>query len=59
MSDTEMMTPREVAAEFGVNAKTITRWARQGTLSCIRTPGGHRRFRRRDVEALLNARVDS
>jgi excisionase family DNA binding protein len=52
---TEMMTPAQVAAEFGVNSKTVTRWARSGKVGCIRTPGGHRRFRRSDIEALLAA----
>jgi excisionase family DNA binding protein len=30
---------------FRVNPKTVTRWARAGKISAIRTLGGHRRFR--------------
>ena len=45
--------PSEVARIFGVNAKSVTRWARTGKLSAIRTLGGHRRFRRSDVERLM------
>jgi len=48
-----LMSPAEVAAAFGVDPKTVTRWAKAGKLPCIRTPGGHRRYRREDVEALL------
>ena len=29
---------------FRVNRKTVTRWARAGKISAIRTPGGHHRF---------------
>lgn len=49
---TELMTPAEVAQMFRVDVKTVTRWAQAGQLSSIRTPGGHRRFPRNEVEAL-------
>ena len=42
-----LLTPSEVAAMFRVNPKTVTRWARAGKISAIRTLGGHRRFRPR------------
>jgi excisionase family DNA binding protein len=40
-----LLTPREVAELFGVRTTTIVRWAREGTLTPLRTPGGHRRYR--------------
>ncbi|HKY74873.1 MAG TPA: BldC family transcriptional regulator [Acidimicrobiia bacterium] len=52
----DLLTPGEVAALFRVNAKTVTRWARAGKISTVRTLGGHRRFRRNEVEACLSAR---
>ena len=33
---------------FRVNPKTVTRWARAGKITAIRTLGGHRRFRQSD-----------
>jgi excisionase family DNA binding protein len=48
-----LMTPAEVAALFGVNPKTVQRWAQTGRLSSIKTPGGHRRYRAAEVYALL------
>lgn len=48
----EYMRPEEAAAVLGVSAKTVSRWASEGRLPAIRTIGGHRRFRRDDVEAL-------
>jgi excisionase family DNA binding protein len=44
----------QVAELFGVNAKTVTRWAKTGKLASIRTPGGHRRFRETDVKAFTD-----
>lgn len=48
-----LMTCGEVAAIFRVNAKTVARWAKAGKLTSIRTPGGHRRYLKSEVEALL------
>jgi len=49
----DLITPREVAALFCVNPKTVTRWAVAGRLTAYRTLGGHRRFSRAQVEQLL------
>jgi excisionase family DNA binding protein len=38
---------------FRVDPKTVTRWAKAGKLTAIRTLGGHRRYRRSEVQALL------
>jgi excisionase family DNA binding protein len=53
-----LMTPGEVAALFRVDPKTVTRWAASGRISSIRTPGGHRRFRESEVQALLRGEID-
>jgi excisionase family DNA binding protein len=34
----------DVSRLFGVSVSTVTRWARQGLLKTLRTPGGHYRF---------------
>ena len=49
----ELLTPREVAALFRVDPKTVARWASGGRLSAVRTLGGHRRFKATEVYALL------
>ncbi len=48
-----LLTPSEVAKLFRVNPKTVTRWARAGKLSAIRTLGGHRRFRASEIQRCL------
>jgi excisionase family DNA binding protein len=50
-----LLTPAEVAALFRVDPKTVTRWAKAGKLTSIRTLGGHRRYRSAEVHALLDA----
>src|SRR5437588_9294069 len=49
----QLLTPSEVAAMFRVNPKTVTRWARAGKISAIRTLGGHRRFRASEIRKFL------
>jgi excisionase family DNA binding protein len=49
----ELMRPREVCDAFRVDPVTVTRWANQGKLATVRTPGGHRRYSRDEVTALL------
>ena len=48
-----LLTPAEVATMFRVDPKTVTRWARAGKISAIRTLGGHRRFRASEVRQFL------
>ena len=54
----ELLTPGQVAEMFRVNPKTVTRWARAGKISAIRTLGGHRRFRADEVRSFLNSLQD-
>jgi excisionase family DNA binding protein len=50
---TDILTPAEVAARFGVAVKTVGKWADAGKLASFRTPGGHRRFHEADVLSAL------
>ena len=54
-----LLTPSEIAAMFRVNPKTVTRWARAGKISAIRTLGGHRRFRASEIRRFLEQVEDS
>ena len=48
-----LLTPAEVAKLFRVDPKTVTRWAKAGKLTAICTLGGHRRYRKSEVQSLL------
>jgi excisionase family DNA binding protein len=54
LTNTEpLLTPSEVANMFRVDPKTVTRWAKAGKITAIRTLGGHRRFKESEVRKLL------
>lgn len=46
-------TSGDVAQLFGVDSDTVARWANAGRLPHFRTPSGHRRFHRADIDALV------
>ena len=50
----KLLTPAEVASMFRVDPKTVTRWAKAGKLSSIRTLGGHRRYREAEIRTLID-----
>lgn len=49
----KLLMPAEVAALFGVSAKTVWLWGSRGRLPFIQTPGGHKRYPAEAVYALL------
>ncbi len=49
----DIISTRAVAEVLGVSEATVKRWSDAGTLRCFRTPGGHRKFRLRDVKSFL------
>lgn len=46
----EWLSLSEIAKELGVHPSTIRNWADQGRLPVHRTQGGHRRFRRSEID---------
>jgi excisionase family DNA binding protein len=48
-----LLTTTMVAQAFSVHRQTVGRWVKQGKLTVIRTPGGHRRFRESEIRSLL------
>ena len=49
----EWLTLGQAAAFLGAAQSTVRKWADSGRLPAFYTPGGHRRFRRDDLEAFL------
>ena len=50
---TEWLTLGQAARYLGVAQSTIRKWSDQGRLSAFYTPGGHRRYRQRDLDAFV------
>ncbi len=55
----EWLSLSEVADVLGVHPSTVRSWADQGRLPVHRTQGGHRRFRRSEVELCLESQYAS
>jgi excisionase family DNA binding protein len=54
-ADDELLAVGPAAALATVTPKTLKRWERDGRITSVRTPTGHRRFRRSEIEALLTS----
>ncbi|MCI0399209.1 MAG: helix-turn-helix domain-containing protein [Chloroflexi bacterium] len=54
---TDWLNLGEAAQALGVHPATLRTWADSGEIPSQRTPGGHRRFRREDLDAWLAADV--
>ena len=58
----DLLTALEVVAQYpdcGFSRAALWRWARDGLIRAVRYPSGRVRFRRGDVEALLEPRMPS
>lgn len=55
-----LLRPGEVALLFQVSRRTVAEWAAAGLLpTVVVTPGGHRRFREKDVRRLIDRLTSS
>lgn len=56
VDEKDYLTPGEVSDILMVSPAAVRRWAAEGGLKALTTPGGHRRFRPADVEEFANQR---
>lgn len=59
MDNSEWINLGEAAEFIGVHPTTMRAWADKGEIPSQRTPGGHRRFRREELEAWMEAQSRS
>jgi excisionase family DNA binding protein len=52
--DSEWLTLGQAARFLGVAQSTIRKWSDNGRVPAFYTPGGHRRYRRTDLESFLD-----
>ncbi|OGO11595.1 MAG: hypothetical protein A2Y53_07080 [Chloroflexi bacterium RBG_16_47_49] len=55
----EWLSLSQAAKQLGVHPSTVRAWADHGYLPSQRTQGGHRRFRRSDVDVRMHTRYES
>jgi excisionase family DNA binding protein len=53
-AESDWLTLGQAAKYLGVAQSTIRKWSDQGRVPAFYTPGGHRRYRRRDLELFLD-----
>ncbi|MBC6473303.1 MAG: helix-turn-helix domain-containing protein [Hormoscilla sp. GM102CHS1] len=46
----EYYTPAQAANLLGAHPESLRRWEREGKIQSYRTPGGQRRFLKREIE---------
>ncbi len=51
---TGLLSTNEVANMLKVNESTVKRWTDKGSLRCIKTPGGHRKYKMKDVVQFMD-----
>ena len=54
MDKDEFLRPEEAAKILKVSKQTLINWDNSGLLSCIRTKGNHRRYRKSDIISKLS-----
>src|ERR687893_462498 len=54
-SEPDWLTLGQAAKYLGVAQSTIRKWSDLGRVPAFYTPGGHRRFRRRDLDSFLES----
>lgn len=54
----EMLRTDEVARMFGVDPKTVTRWAKAKKIQSVRTPAGHRRYPAAPLRAYIARQLE-
>src|SRR5919206_3528691 len=52
--DSDWLTLGQAAKFLGVAQSTIRKWSDLGRVPAFYTPGGHRRYRRSDLEAFID-----
>jgi excisionase family DNA binding protein len=57
-TEDEWLSLRQVAEMLGIHPATVRLWADRNELPSRRTNGGHRRFRRSDIEARLHQETE-
>jgi excisionase family DNA binding protein len=50
----ELLTTGQVARILNVGRQAVNKWVKKGQLKAVRTPGGHIRIRRSDIDRVVS-----
>lgn len=53
------LTPKQVYKQYGFHPKTLSLWAEDGKITCIRSPGGHRRYLAESLDAIKSKKAET
>jgi len=48
-------TSKELGYLLGVRSGTVAKWTNDKKIKCVKTPGGHRRYPKSEVERIMNS----
>jgi excisionase family DNA binding protein len=54
MVENDLIPPRTAAILLGVHVNTLRAWTQKGIIQELRTPTNHRRFRRTDIQTIID-----
>ena len=52
----ELVSPKKASKMLGITTETLRNWELAGKLKCVKTLGGHRRYRLIDIFVLIKIR---
>ncbi len=52
------LRPNEVRSKYKISHTTLFDWEKRGLVMPQKTPGGHRRYKAADIEAILGRKAD-
>ena len=50
----KLISPKRASKMLGVHPVTLINWEKNGKLECVKTLGGHRRYKLEDIKKILN-----
>lgn len=50
----KLLTPKEASKLLGVTIDCLRKWERAGKIKCVKTLGGHRRFKLEEIKKILD-----
>ena len=54
--DKQILSMKDIKKLYGISRMTLINWEKKGLIKPIRTPGGQRRYIKRDIDELLQLR---